>query len=75
MTRLAYAEFPHWNAILGCKAVRLSVADERGQEFFMLVPKPDREWREEKAKLLDLIAEAIESGCQPGEVVLCSEPA
>lgn len=66
---LAYSEMRHWNVILGCNAVRLSVADERGAEYFMIVPRPRTGWREEKARLLDLIGEAIEAGCAPGEVV------
>jgi len=72
---LHFSEMTHWNPLLGCKAVRLSVGDERGGEFFMLVAKPDRGWREERARLLDLIQEAIDSGCQPGEVIACSADA
>lgn len=70
---LSYSEFTHWNIALGCKATRLSVADEQGSEYFMLVPRPQRGWAEEKAKLLDYIAEAIEGGCAPGEVI-CLHP-
>ena len=62
--------------MFGGKAVRLSVADERGQEYFMIVPKPDRGWLDrdgvagERSRCLDMIAEAIESGLPPGEVRL-----
>lgn len=64
-----YSEYTHWSVLFGGKATRLSVADEHGREYFMLVPRPRTGWREERERLLDLIGEAIEAGCAPGEVV------
>jgi len=69
---LRYSEWKHWNSILGEKAVRLSVADTLGREYFMLTayaPADDRRpWRERRTEALEIIAEAIEMGLQPGEV-------
>ncbi len=66
--RLAYQEFVHWNIQLGGKAVRLSVADERGSEYYMIVPRPSRNWPAIRNNLLGWIGQAIEEGCQPGQV-------
>lgn len=68
---LRYREWVHWNVTLGEKAVRLSVADHLGREYFIISPyaSPDgRRWRERRDEALDVIAEAIGAGNEPGEV-------
>jgi hypothetical protein len=64
-----YSEHRHWNVVLGCKAARLSMADDNGREFFMLIPVPQRGWRDARNKALGVIQEAMEMGLQPGEVI------
>jgi len=56
--------------MMGERAVRLSVADDHGREFFMLVPRPTggRAWRDERDEMLQAIEAAIERGDEPGEV-------
>jgi len=65
---MKYAEHRFWSITHGQKVARLSIADEHGQEFFMIVPTPDRGWADERADLLQTIATAIEMGLAPGEV-------
>jgi hypothetical protein len=69
MTAAVYSEFRHWSPVMGCAAVRLSMADDRGAEFFMMLPvKGDRPYRERRDEALATIMEAIRLGCEPGEV-------
>ena len=64
-----YVEFRMWSPALGCDAVRLSMANDRGDEYYMVVPyEHGKVWRERKHRLLDLIDSAIEQGLEPGEV-------
>ncbi len=64
-----YREFRQYSAIHDCEMVRLSVADERGSEFWMLIPGAvGKSWRERKAEALDNIEAAMAQGCEPGEV-------
>lgn len=64
-----YSEYRHWSVMLGCDASRLSMFDEHGGEFFMLIPAEDaRSYRVARETALDAIATAIAMGCQPGEV-------
>lgn len=66
---MKYREFAHWSLALDCPAVRLSVWDERGGEYWMLLPRrPGDKWRKAREEALESIAEAIEQGCEPGEV-------
>jgi len=69
---LRYSEWKFWSVILGAKAVRLSVADALNREYFVIwpyAPADDRRpWRERRTEALEIIAEAIEMGLQPGEV-------
>lgn len=61
-------EYAHWNVLMDCNAVRLSVFDDRGAEFFMLLERDKPRWRDRRREALDAIGEAIEIGCEPGEV-------
>lgn len=69
---MRFHEYVHWSVILGCNAVRLSVFNGQGAEFFMLLERDGKingkGWRDRRRDALDAIEEAIEIGCEPGEV-------
>jgi hypothetical protein len=67
---MRYRSFRFWSPILGCHAERLSMFDTRGGEFFVVLPLRGtaRQNRMDKQKALEAIADAIESGGQPGAV-------
>ena len=67
---MIYREQHFWSPTLGLDAVRLSIGDGRGGEFFVIVPREDagKRWRERREQLLDALGEAIERGDEPGEV-------
>lgn len=68
---MAYREFRFYDGMNDRQAVRLSVASPRGGEFFMILPRENgRRWRERRTEALGFIAEAIERGLNPGEVVV-----
>jgi len=66
---LRYREWKFWSPVLGRQAVRVSVAHPQG-EFFAIIPADGtgKQNREQREKALDLIADAIEEGQEPGEV-------
>lgn len=64
-----YRELRFYDGANDRQAVRLSVSDGRTGEFFMILPRESgRRWRERRSAALDAISEAIETGCEPGEV-------
>jgi hypothetical protein len=65
-----YREYTFWSPVLGKRATRLSVPDERGSEYFVIVPRPSsgRGWREAREVALQAIEAAILRGDLPGEV-------
>ena len=68
----AYQELVAYSPIHDCPVGRISMTDNNCQEFFMLIPDRGRrgEYRAARAAALDAIAEAINSGCEPGEVLV-----
>ncbi len=64
-----YSEYRHWSPTLGCDAVRLSMVDERGGEFYRIIPVVSgRGWRAARDEALEVIEDAIIRGAEPGEV-------
>lgn len=63
-------EYRAYSPVLDMDVIRLSVADEKGGEFFALIPctKQGKSLREAKAAALENIYEAIAIGLDPGEV-------
>jgi hypothetical protein len=45
------------------------MADDRGQEFFAEVVGEGKAYREAKARALEDLMEAIDSGLEPGKVI------
>lgn len=68
MTRL-YAEFRCYSPLTDCEVSRISMADERGGEFWMEVTGEGKAYRQAKEQALEDISEAIEIGLEPGKVV------
>lgn len=62
-----YHEARFWSPWLDATAVRLSIADERGGEYFAIVALPKRNWRDERRRVLDALWEAMQQQ-GPGEV-------
>lgn len=65
-----YSAHRYWSPMLGCDAVRLSMVDDRGGEFFKIIPvdAPGQPYRTARDAALDAIENAIAAGAQPGEV-------
>ena len=64
-----YRTFEGYSAIHDCVMVRVSVADQHGDEFYQMVPRDEgRRWRQRLNEALENIETAIAQGCQPGEV-------
>jgi hypothetical protein len=62
-------EFHFWSPLMGRDAVRLSMANERGEEYFALVPDLDGPaWRKLKQEAWEALSEAIEADMKPGEI-------
>ena len=69
MIARGYAEYRDWDVNLGSYAARVSMADDNGSEFYMIVPKEDaKTFRSDVARAVDAISLAIEQGCNPGRV-------
>lgn len=65
-----HREFRYWSVVEGCLASRLSMCDDRGGEYFVIVPVPQRGWREVRDKAIAEIEQAMDDGAEPGEVRL-----
>ena len=64
-----YSQTTAYSPVLDCKATRLSMVRPDGQELFMIVPRTKgRSWRKDRDEALELIQQAIDEGCEPGEV-------
>jgi hypothetical protein len=62
-------EFDFWSPMLGCDATRISLTNANGSEFFAIVSRDDeRAFSKLKREAIEKITEAMEAGCEPGEV-------
>lgn len=66
-----YSEFRFYSPLLDSEAARISVADEQGQEYFVVIPAEvsGKAYRAARDEALDLIEHAMLVGLEPGEVV------
>lgn len=67
MTR-TYSEVRCYSPILDCEISRISMADDRGGEFFVEIEGQGKKYRQAKDEALTDLAEAIEMGLFPGRV-------
>lgn len=65
-----FSEFEFYSPMLDAQAVRLSVPDGCGGEYYAIVAKPaaGKSFRELRERALSAIQAAIDSGLDPGEV-------
>lgn len=65
-----YHEIRYWSVTLGSDASRLFMFDAQGQEHFAIVPMivRGRRARGLRDKIVNLIAQHIEQGRDPGEI-------
>ncbi len=67
----AYTEHRFYSSELDADAVRLSMADERGAEYFAIVEGGSgKAWRGRREMALDAIGNAIRQGWPPGMVTV-----
>lgn len=71
--RSDYSAYSYWSPLLGEHAVRLSLFDQHGREFFAIVENPGgqggAEFRKRREAALNRIDVAMSAGRDPGEVV------
>jgi len=65
-----HSEHHFWSPILGAAAVRISMADDAGLEYFMIIPDEDggAPYRLARDRAISAISTAIAEGDDPGEV-------
>jgi hypothetical protein len=70
LTMRGVAEYRYWSPVLGCEAARISGFDDRGGEFFMIIPVDEagKKYRHARQSAAEAIGQAISLGLHPGEV-------
>lgn len=64
-----YRAYHYWSPTLGVQAVRLSMVDAHGSEFYSVIAdEGGKSYRAARDTALDAIEDAIAEGQQPGEV-------
>jgi len=65
-----YSQFRFWSPIMNEDAVRLSMCNDRQQEYFSIVAwDKGRRWRDRRAAYLEAVETAIDMKLEPGEVI------
>lgn len=65
-----FSEYHYWSIFRDANVARVSVPDAHGREFFMIVKTDGKGYRARRQEAVSLCMEAIEAGCDPGEVRL-----
>lgn len=65
---MIYAETTTYSPVADCQLTRLSTVDDSGREFFCLVSRETKKWRDRRKSALTQMEKAIDRGDQPGEV-------
>ena len=71
---MRYREFKVWSIVDGMRVARISVFDQAGREFCMIISAEDGvdarglRYRARRENALDCIEEAMRTGLQPGEI-------
>lgn len=66
-----YQVIRYYSATTDAEMARISMFDSRGSEFWTEVQAGGgRKWRVARERAVELIANAIESGDEPGEVIV-----
>ena len=62
-------QFQYWCPTHGQEIIRISMADELGQEYYTVLTELDgRAGRDMREQAIEALASAIENGDEPGEV-------
>lgn len=65
-----YHEFRAYSTLHDCDMVRLSMFDQRGAEYFSMIPAVARvRYRERRNRAIEAIDYAIEQKMEPGMVI------
>ena len=67
---IRYHEYHYWCVYRDAYVARVSVVDKNGREFFQIVTRDGRGYRERREKAVEACCDAIDQGCDPGEVRL-----
>lgn len=67
---MTFSEHHYWSIFHDANVARISVPNERGGEFFVIVKTDGKGYRARRQAAVELCLEAIEAGCDPGEVRL-----
>ena len=62
-----------WSPVTGDYVWRVSAPNQHGHELFMLIDGDRRGYRPRRAAALMAIQDALDAGCDPGEVIV-SDP-
>lgn len=67
---MIYSTFTAYSPIFDCETTRLSMVNERGEEFWCMLPNrtEGRAWRALKKEAVEVLTEAIKSGLEAGEI-------
>ncbi len=65
-----FSEFEYYSVLHDANVARVSIIDPHGAEFFMIVERDEKGYRDRRNDAIDACVEAIEAGCAPGEVRL-----
>ena len=64
----SFSEYEYYCPLRDAYVARVSVADDHGAEYFMIVERDAKGYRERRENAIDACIEVIEAGCAPGEV-------
>lgn len=65
-----YHEYQYWCVYRDANVSRVSIVDSHGKEFFQIVTRDGKGYKERREAAIDACLGAIEAGCDPGEVRL-----
>jgi len=63
-----FYEYRYWSPVLGCNAVRISMADELGREYHAIVSAENPGFRERRDAALSRLHETILAGDDAREI-------
>lgn len=67
--RAHYSEFISWSPVFGGECARVSMVNERGEEYFCLLAHTEgRGYTALRKRALEALTEAIEMGIEAGEI-------
>lgn len=66
---MRYQQFISWSPTFGGECARISMANERGEEYYALLPFTEgREFTALRKRAVEVLTEAMEAGIEAGEI-------